>query len=151
MLIRDLALSGAVISISVLVIWEASGLPEPRFDPIGPAGVPLGVAAILIGLAAIVLVRASMARPVDARGAGDHRRRHDLAGLVSVLTIIYVGAMAFKLVGFTTATIAFVIAASLVLSGRPTARQAAAISVLAVILGGGGYALFSYVLYVDLP
>lgn len=147
----DVALSLSVGGFAALLLWEADKIPPPFFDPLGSAAVPEGVAIILALLAAVILLRALAALPWPKRtAAAPYRPRPDIALGISVVAIAYVAAMEFELVGFRTATIAFVILASALLS-RFQPRVMLISAGVAVVVGVGGAYVFTKVFFIALP
>lgn len=147
----DVALAVTVGAFAALLLHEADKIPPPFFDPLGSAAVPEGVATVLAVLAAIILVRALAAAPWPRmeRAVG-YRPRPDIAIGISLAAIAYVAVMDLDLLGFRTATIAFVVVASALL-GRFDRRVMLVGIPVALVVGIGGAYLFTNVFFIALP
>lgn len=139
-------LVGAIGAVLVAGSWT---LPEPVFEPLGPAAFPLATGTILIVLAFFLIVAA--VRPGDTP-AGPERSagRRDLAVYSVVLTGLYGLAMDRFDIGFPIATSVFVFSLTALLAGRHLAVTLSAVP-LALILGFGLHAIFTQFFYIDLP
>lgn len=147
----DIGLALAVGAFAVLMLWQASKIPPPFFDPLGSAAAPRAVAIILAVLAAVILLRALAAMPFGSRAAAEgYRPRPDVAVGIALASIGYVAVMDLDLVGFRIATVAFVFLASAIL-GRFRPPMLLIGLALGLILGFGGSYLFTNILYIGLP
>lgn len=155
----DIVFALATIAVAGMVWWEASDLPPPLYDPLGPGTAPIWLCWALIALAAMLLVRAllglaighsTQALILGISGAdGDYRLRPGLAVFGFVATLAYVGAMSLG-VGFLWATIGFMAALGIAMSER-TPKHIVIAGVIAVIGAIGIDFLFRNVFVVLLP
>jgi hypothetical protein len=155
----DIVFALGVIAVAGVVWWEASFLPPPLYDPLGPGTAPIWLCWALIGLGAILLARAllglaighsAQALILGIGGAdGDYRLRPGLAVFGFAATLAYVAAMTLG-VGFLWATMAFMAALGVAM-GERTPRHIAIAVVLAVLGALGVDFLFRRVFVVLLP
>lgn len=147
----DMALALSIGAFAALILWEADKIPPPFFDPLGSAAVPNGVALVLAVLAGLTFIRAIAALPWPARPpAVGYRLRPDIAVAISVAAVLYVAAMDFDILGFRTATIAFVAFASAVLA-RFQMRMSLIGVLVALGVGIGGAYIFTQFFFIALP
>ena len=163
----DLALAAAVLIAAVALFVGASGLPAPRFEPMGSAAVPriLGgllalFGAILGGRAAWRLARGA-AGPTDAAGRGSDAEGEatdadaDVAPnplrtvAVLVALVLYVAALDVLDWPFVPVTTAFVVALGATLAA-PRPRTLAVFAGYGALLAFALHAVFTRFLYVDL-
>ena len=149
----DIALSIAVIVLSVVVYVAAMDLPPAHWEPLGSAALPQGLAVIMALLSVIVLVRGVLAlRTYEAPKPKERefkRRPWTSVGMFA-LTSAYVAAMDLELLGFVEATIAFLVALCLLFT-RAERRLIPWIVGFAVVIAVGNYLIFTQFLYIDLP
>ncbi|MEM7695418.1 MAG: hypothetical protein AAF318_13280 [Pseudomonadota bacterium] len=147
----DMGLAVVVGAFAALLFWKADKFPPLFFDPLGSAAVPEGRCGApgrfgghLFSARRGVGVCGPLSR-VQAR-----RARPDIAIGIAWAAILTVAAMEFEILGFRTASIAFVIVASALL-GRfsPTVMLVGA--VVAVLVGFGGAYLSTRVFLIALP
>lgn len=139
-------LVGAIGAALVAGSWN---LPEPVFEPLGPAAFPLATGMILIVLA-IFLIIAAVKPGNTSVGAAQSTGRSDLAFFSVVLTGLYGLAMDSFGIGFPIATSVFVFSMIALLAGRHLTVALFAVP-LALILGFGLHAIFTQFFYIDLP
>jgi putative tricarboxylic transport membrane protein len=155
----DLAFGLAMLGVSLLAGWEAIRLRPSPFDPLGPGSFPKLVAALLGVLSLVLLARLALGRKVGQSetslvlgvgGEAAHRRRPALAMGVCGATLLYVSALTFTPIGFLPATVVYLAALGIALSGRSRREVVTALAV--AVVGGGAVALlFTKVLFVALP
>ena len=145
---------GTLLIVLAGVVWASvAQLPPPFFDSLGSAAFPKALAAIIALLSCIVLAQGAMAwraSEPSEREPLPYRQRFDLAVGFIVLTVLYAAVMEFDLLGFAWATTLFVFAGGTAL-GRFRLRETILSAAIAVLLGFGGWYLFTQVFYIDLP
>lgn len=146
----DIGVALVLIVIAAIAIWEAADLPPGTFEPLGSARVPQMTASLIILLSVWVILRAMLreASADEVEHAGAARWRD--AGIVAVLTIIYVAALHFRITTFAIVTTVFLTATIFVLA-RFDLTKLPVILLVAVITGFGCQYLFTRVFVVDLP
>jgi putative tricarboxylic transport membrane protein len=154
----DVFLAVAVWALAATAFYGAVLLPPPLFDPLGSAAVPKLVSVILAILAAGVVARRWMilraaqeeaGEPSDEGGA-TAPLRPGIAVASIVIILVYIGVMAFGLLGFREATVPFVI----LLGGAMSRFRRSTMIILvplSLVIAIGLAWLFSGALYIDLP
>ena len=146
----DIGVALVLIVIAAIAIWEAADLPPGSFEPLGSARVPQMTAGLIILLCLWVIIRAMLRddgiRDVEPAGAARWRD----AGVVAVLTIVYVAALHFRITTFAIVTMLFLTATIFVLTRFDLAKLPV-IVLVAAITGFGCQYLFTRVFVVDLP
>jgi putative tricarboxylic transport membrane protein len=148
----DIGLSVFLVVLCSAALWEARDLPPGSFEPLGSAPIPRLVAGLIIFLSLVVIANAwlSIKRPVEPVAGETLVLRPMDAGATFLLTVIYVLAMAFGLIGFAAATTLFLFVTIGVLARfRPKALVVAA--VIALLMGFGCEYVFTKIFIVDLP
>ena len=150
----DLSVGLGIALLSAIIFWDALRLPPPVYDPVGAGGVLKAIAAILFGMAVALAVSGlrrmhSGSRPVAGEGEADGRSPMAVLPLLALL-LAYVAAMQWQVLRFQEATVILVLAYS-GLMRRPTLRQCLVLVPIALIVGYGGFWLFSRVFLVRLP
>lgn len=148
---RDTALAAFALGIAALLAIGSSGLPPPRFEPMGSAAVPRILAALIALFALLILAKAWTRReavldagPADEVVAPPGRSLAAFAALVA-----YVAALDFAHAPFIPTTVAFVLVMGLTLAAR-TRRTLLGFALLGLILAVGIDMVFTRFLYVDL-
>lgn len=149
----DIVLSVVVILLSVVVYINAMGLPPAHWEPLGSAALPQALCVIMTVLASIVLLRGvlalrSYAPPTEKNE--DFRRRPWTAVGMFLLCAAYVAVMDLGILGFVTATVAFLVLLGLLFT-RAAKRQIPFIFGFALVIAAGNYLIFTQFLYIDLP
>ena len=136
-----------LILIASLALFGAKDLPPGRFEPLGSAPVPRAVASMILLLSLWIIVRALIDKRPIATAAAD---RYLDAGMVLVLTLLFVAAMHYRLATFAilttlylTATIGFLV--------RFRRHQLPWVIGIAAATGFGFQYVFTRVFVVDLP
>jgi hypothetical protein len=151
--LKDIAVGIFMLAVSAVVFWATLALPDSEYEPLGPAPVPRGVAVAIAICAAIILVqglrglRAGAGAPPEPL---EYTPRPGLALITVVLTVLYVGSMAWGLASFRNATVVFLLLLGAILT-RFEPRRLPAIVAIALVLGFGAQYIFTRVLIVDLP
>ncbi len=157
--VADNAFACAMAAVGGLAIWSSIGLPPPMLEPVGPAAFPLwaGLVLVVLSIAAAVQTargRSGSANPesegAPAPDAPAARPRRDLAAAAAGLTVLYVLAMEWQVLGFRWASVLFVFAFIMVLAGRRVRMLPVALGV-ALVLGVGLHWIFTGFFYIDLP
>jgi len=156
----DVVFALAVMAVAAATWREASTLPPPLYDPLGPGSVPTWLCMALLALGGILLVRAALGRRIGqatqslilgvSDGAPtDYRLRPLLAVLGFALTVAYVAALGAGM-RFLWSTMAFLAALGIAMGDRSRRQVAIALAVAAVGAVAIDY-LFRRVFVVDLP
>jgi putative tricarboxylic transport membrane protein len=147
----DLSISGALIALSLFVIWGTRDIPPPFFDPIGSAAFPKYSAYIILALAVAIGARALLSlRKAIQRPKKTYREEPLLAVAVVLTSALYVLSMQWELLSFRWATLVFIFLLASILS-KFEKRVMIASAVIALVFGFGGQYLFTEVFYMDLP
>jgi hypothetical protein len=136
-----------LILIASLALFGTRTIPPGRFEPLGSAPVPQAVAVLILLLAIWIIVRACIDRRPIAAAAVD---RYLDAGVVVLLTLLFVAAMHYRLASFAVLTLIYLVATIGFLT-RFERRQLPWIIGIAAIVGFGFQYLFTRVFVVDLP
>jgi hypothetical protein len=149
----DFALGLCLIVVCGAVLGEARRIPAGVFEPLGSAPLPQATAGLIILLALVVMGRALAALRQGARGRPPEEglvlRPLDAAAVVG-LSVLYVLAMALRVVDFALLTAAFLMVTIGVLT-RFERRLLPLIVVLALVTGFGCQYVFTRIFVVDLP
>jgi hypothetical protein len=148
----DLALGLFLIVVCGAVLWEARTIPPGVFEPLGSAPIPQATAGLIILLALVVRGRALLALRQDARAgpAEDLALRPLDAAAVIGLSVLYVLAMALRLLDFALLTALFLMVTIGALT-RFERRLLPIVVVLALVTGFGCQYVFTRIFVVDLP
>jgi hypothetical protein len=136
-----------LILIASLALFGTRTIPPGRFEPLGSAPVPQAVAVLILLLAIWIIVRACIDRRPIAAAAVD---RYLDAGVVVLLSLLFVAAMHYRLASFAVLTLIYLIATIGFLT-RFERRQLPWIIGIAAAVGFGFQYLFTRVFVVDLP
>jgi putative tricarboxylic transport membrane protein len=142
------------LSISLLLLPSAFGLPKLPIVPVGPGFYPTLVLVFMAITSAILLLQDIVAQrragsvAVDAANA-EPRRAYDLVAAAFAVVAAYV--VLLPIVGFRIATAAFVAAFQLLLERPETPRRWAILIVIAVGTAVITYVVFERYLLVLLP
>jgi hypothetical protein len=136
-----------LILIASLALFGTRTIPPGRFEPLGSAPVPQAVAVLILLLAIWIIVRACIDRRPIAAAAVD---RYLDAGVVVVLTLLFVAAMHYRLASFAILTLIY-LTATIGFLTRFDRRQMPWIVGIAAVVGFGFQYLFTRVFVVDLP
>lgn len=142
------------LSISLLLLPQAFGLPRLPIVPIGPGFYPALVLVFAAITSAILLLQDIVAQrragPVVADGDGaTPKRAYDLVAAAFAVVAAYI--VLLPLVGFRIATVVFVAAFQLLLERPATPRQWAVLVAIAVGTAAVTYVVFDTYLLVLLP
>ncbi|MDF2096873.1 tripartite tricarboxylate transporter TctB family protein [Aquibaculum arenosum] len=140
-------------------VAAAMAAPQPGLDPLGPGALPMAAALIVILLSLAMIGQAlrrkrfepsgSFAETADGSAARQPPSPLPLL-LVSLVTLLYVAALAFLRLPYWGATLVFVTITVWLLSNRRIAALPKALAA-GVILGFGCDYLFTQIFIVDLP
>jgi len=156
-LVTESAAMVVVIVLGAALVAGSQVLPEPVYEPVGPAAFPFwaGIALIILAIAAFGEALAAGTRPLpdapqEQMPAPPLRERKDLAFLTIAVTALYGLAMDAAGLSFPVATSLFSFSLIVLLAGRkPKTLFLAAL--VALILGFGLQAVFMQIFYIDLP
>lgn len=143
------------LALAALVLWDVADLPPPMFGPIGSGDLPAAVAWILIALALAVL-GASLVRRRNAAASGPDPAapaRRPAVGrmlLVLALTTLYALAITSGAIDFGLLSTGY-LALSIACLARPRGLSLVLALALSAAIGLGSDALFTNVLFIDLP
>lgn len=147
----DLSISGALIALSVFVLWGTKEIPPPFFDPIGSAAFPKYAAYIIMALALAIGARAGFSlRKPPTHSPKPYREEPLLAGSVVLSSALYLLSMQWDLLSFRWATLVFIFLLSSLLS-KFEKRVMIVSAAIAFVFGFGGQYLFTEIFYMDLP
>lgn len=151
----DLLLASAMLIVAAVLFVGGLSLPASRFEPMGPSGMPLTVAVVLAALSIVLLV-SSLAKHRSKPSADQGRtvlldtsRRMSVLACVLV-SLVYLLVLAFELLPFMIATVAYLIAYGSIEGGFQR-RSLVVLVASALIIGVGTSLILSEVLVVPLP
>lgn len=140
-----------LFTVGGIVVIGAARLPEPLFDPLGPAGLPRYVGWLLIALAALRLVTLLRApAPAEASRPGNDDRSPRAVILPTLITLAYVVGLTVGGIPFPLITLAFLFAFGAVLSDK-NPLSLLIVAAIAVIASFGLTYVFTDVLTIILP
>ncbi len=159
----------------VALLVGAAALPDPMFDPLGPAGLPRYIAYLLLALVAVRLVllfqESANSTDVESEPAAEAPRKGNLLGagergipradyvdapqivrfaLVTIITLVYLVALTVGGFSFTWLTLVFLAALGTSMSDI-TPRKLITVAAIAVIMSFALTYTFTDVLSVVLP
>ena len=149
----DLGLGLFLIVVCGAVLWEARTIPPGVFEPLGSAPIPQATAGLIVLLALVVMGRAlrALLRGARARPAAEELALRPLdAAAVIAFTVLYVLAMALRLVDFAILTALFLLVTIGALV-RFERRLLPLILAIALVTGFGCQYVFTRIFVVDLP
>ncbi|TNF22590.1 MAG: hypothetical protein EP318_03335 [Rhodobacteraceae bacterium] len=156
-----------LLATGVALLVGAARLPEPMFDPLGPAGLPRYVAYLLLALLAVRL--AALVREVGSDARAEKKR--DLLGagergiprtdevdapqivtllLAAMITLIYLAALTFGGFRFTWLTLVFLATLGAALTDA-SPRKLVTVAAIAIFMSFALTYTFTDVLSVVLP
>lgn len=59
---QDLCLAAFVCGVAGIALWGTAGLPQPRWEPLGPASLPRTIAYGLLALSVVLVIRSVIGR-----------------------------------------------------------------------------------------
>jgi hypothetical protein len=136
-----------LILIASLALFGTRTIPPGKFEPLGSAPVPQAVAGLILLLAIWIIVRACIDKRPTAAASAD---RYLDAGVVVVLTVLFVVGMQYRIASFAILTLVYLVATIGFLT-RFDRRQLPWIVGIAAVVGFGFQYLFTRVFVVDLP
>lgn len=150
----ELGVSLFFILACLVILWETRGIPGGVFEPLGSAPVPQATAIIILVLSAVVAFGAvrrlrTEREPSFEEVEGFKPRPLD-AVVVSLMTVVYVLLLDWRVMDFAPLTAIFLVAAIGFLA-RFAVRTLAIGAVVAVVTGWGVQYVFTRVFVVDLP
>ena len=145
----EVGVAGFLIAACLLAIWELRDARPGTFEPLGSGPVPRVTAGLIIALSLWVAWRAWRRPAEEPVDLGYEPRPWD-AAVVAGMTVIYVLAMASRLLGFAPLTAIF-LTACIGWLVRFRARLMPWVVLVACITGWGCAYVFTRVFIVDLP
>ena len=149
----EIALSISLIIFSIIVYYFSLELPEAEYEPLGSAALPQGLAVIMSLLSLIVIVRAipKIKTYKPTTNTDDNvTSRPNLAILVFIITLIFIGILDFGILGFLPAGIIYLSTIGYLMTHR-NLKSFPWIVAFAVILTVFSYYVFTKFFYIDLP
>lgn len=157
----ELGFSIFLIVLSALIFRETLSLPPGSFDPVGSAGFPRLISAAIGILSLVILIRAARRTLGGSKNAAasatpneavspTFRRRPDLALSFYALSLVYVSALALKLISFGICTVLFLFI-SIGMLTRFYYKRLPVVILIALVIGFGCQYIFTQVFVVDLP
>jgi hypothetical protein len=150
--IFDVALAVFLLVVAVTFFTASLGLQKSAFESVGPAAVPQAVCVLIAALAAILLFHAiRRLRTAEAlpNRAPTVKPEPVLAILIFLVTAGYIALMNTGLLGFRSATIAYILMVGSML-GRFQPRRLPVLLLISLILGFGLHYLFTQVFVTNL-
>ncbi|MGR3481144.1 tripartite tricarboxylate transporter TctB family protein [Salipiger marinus] len=150
----DLLLAALCIAGAALLLAGAASLPPPRFEPLGSAAMPRALAVVLIVLSllmagrSLVTLRRTGPTPDDDLPQPEGTRQ-GRSVLTFLALVAYVAALDLGRVPFWIATMVFLAAIGLILTGG-NLRAGAVYAVLGAALGAALAWAFQNFLYISL-
>jgi putative tricarboxylic transport membrane protein len=147
---RWLVSAGAVVALwGAFALWTAFDIEQPTaYRPLGPRVFPVVVSTAMILLGVLLIVETLRGADhlvedhvTEERRSSDHKQ----AAFVVVLLIVY--SWLFERIGYILATVLFLPAAARVLGSRRPLRDV----IVAVVIAGAAFKLFTDLLSIDLP
>lgn len=134
--------------LAALVIWDVRDLPPPLFGPIGSADLPRAIGWLVVGLSGLVAIIAV----TDARHSSKEKAPPQWRPMVVVLAItaLYAGLLDWGRIDFGLLSTVYLWTAIGYLA-RPRGVGLVALAIVGAGLGFGCDALFTRVLFIDLP
>ncbi len=152
--LKELGGLGIVIVSSLLILVGSISLPEPEYDPLGPAGVPRYIAWLMLGLALIFVIQIVTATVGDAdperSSESIETSRYVETGITVVAVLGYLVALTSGGFSFPIVTLIFLVVTGLTMTHFVLAKIPLIIVISAVVSFGLTY-IFQDVLNVVLP
>lgn len=133
--------------LAVLVLWDTRDIPPPLFGPVSSADLPRAVSWIVLVLSIIVGVRTFFATQGKMR---DQQPAIVATLTMIVLTALYAAAVDWGEVDFGLLSSLYLWIAIWFLA-RPRGARLLLLAALGLFVGFGADALFTHVLYINLP
>lgn len=132
---------------AALVLWDIRDLPPPLFGPVSSADLPRAVSWIVLVLSIIVGVRTFF---VTRSETHDQQPAMAATLIMIVLTALYAAAVDWGEVDFGLLSSLYLWIAIWFLA-RPRGARLLLLAALGLFVGFGADALFTHVLYINLP
>ena len=149
----EIAVSGLIIFICVVFLWESWDLPPGSFEPLGSGPVPQATAGVIILCCLWVIYSAFKTTP-DAEDEEDAEEvvpiRISAGVLMALATLLFVIVLHFRLMAFSFMTVIFLTVTIWGLEQFNKKKFLPAL-ITGVIIGFGVEYLFTQVFVVDLP
>lgn len=140
-----------LIAVGGIGLYGSAIIEKTGLEPVGAAPVPRWISIFIILMALAMLVLALRpAGPAQAPRRSPHRLQPGLAIASMGLLALYILSMQTGLLGFQAASVLYILAFGLLMSGLRW-RALAMHTAIAVIAVLGSYTLFTDFLFVDLP
>jgi hypothetical protein len=133
--------------LAVLVLWDIRDIPPPLFGPVSSADLPRAVSWIVLVLSIFVGVRTFFATQGKMR---DQQPAIVATLTMIVLTALYAAAVDWGEVDFGLLSSLYLWIAIWFLA-RPRGARLLLLAALGLFVGCGADALFTHVLYINLP
>ncbi len=165
----DIIAAVGLILLSLVFFTATLDLPEPRYEPLGPAAVPKTI-SLLILISAVVLMgrgiyhfirtgsfAALRSEPVTGTGnpGPGYQLRPHLAVMVMLLLVVYIGLLHLQVVGYRISCTLFMLSSGLLTLWYEKRAfklfHLAVLLVLTLLMAFGGYYVFTQILVIDLP
>lgn len=134
----------------VALLIGAAALPEPMFDPLGPAGLPRWIGWLLLALTALRTAGFVLERRTSAPQYVKAEPELLRLALASVITLAYLAVLTAKALPFTGVTMVFLAALGAAMTDL-TARKLITVAAIAVVMSLTLTYVFADVLSVVLP
>jgi len=165
----DIIAAVGLIILSLVFFAATLDLPEPRYEPLGPAAVPKTISVLILVSAVVLMCRGiyhfirnggfAALRAEGVAGSGSagpgYRLRPYLAVMVMLLLVAYIGLLHLQVVGYRISCTLFMLSTGLLTLWYE--KQAfkpfhlAVLLVLTLLMAFGGYYVFTQILVIDLP
>lgn len=165
----DIIAAVGLIILSLVFFTATLDLPEPRYEPLGPAAVPKTISVLILVSAVVLMGRgiyhfirnggfaALRAEPVPETGSPSpgYPLRPHLAVMVMLLLVAYIGLLHLQVMGYRISCTLFMLSSGLLILWYE--KQAfklfhlAVLLVLTLLMAFGGHYVFTQILVIDLP
>ena len=153
--IMDIVISSILITIATLTFVCTIGAPLPLYDPLGSVALPRALCIIVAILSSIIFIKGirnlKFTSNTKINNNADHSNSHYKKVVwVIFFTIIYIYFMDKGIVGFKVSTITFLTLSGWILI--PHSRMLMIFqTIMALMIGIGGYYIMTKLFFIDLP
>ena len=149
--IVDICLSLFLFVVCGMTLYEAGKLPDPDYEPLGPAFLPVWLAWMIIILAAVVLIRGIKVTAAGQKSEKPSSPFITPLALFSILfSFLYVAVMYFELIGYKLASIFYITILGYSLTHFKIKGLIISL-IIALIATLGSHYIFTKVLVIALP
>ena len=146
----EVAVSGLIVLICLIFLWESWDLPPGTFEPLGSGPVPQATAGIII-LCCLLVIRAAYKKVPEIKSDEESQPSSIRSGvLVAVATLLFVAVLHLRLVPFAWMTAVFLTVTIWGLEKFAKRKFLPAV-VIGLVVGFALQYLFTQVFVVDLP